>query len=83
MMIRVKNREELFQNACDIAVNAGNLSMAWIGLASENKKNLTPFVWSGKEEGYLKNIKISTQVQFPEGHGPAGTRLSYRQLFCL
>jgi PAS domain S-box-containing protein len=60
MMLKAENSETIFKEACQIAVKYGNFRMAWIGIYNSETKNVTPVAFAGNEDGYLKNIKIST-----------------------
>jgi len=72
LILRTRDRAELFDGACRIAVENGLLTMAWIGLVDEASGMVRPVACTGCEEGYLKDIRISTSA-VPEGEGPTGT----------
>jgi PAS domain S-box-containing protein len=42
MIVRVKQRDELFQTICDVAVEFGELLVAWIGILDEPKGDVVP-----------------------------------------
>ncbi|MCX7194726.1 MAG: EAL domain-containing protein [Proteobacteria bacterium] len=52
-IVRIRNQQELFTEACSIAVEQGHFRMAWIGSVDINGGELTPIAWSGVDEGYL------------------------------
>jgi diguanylate cyclase (GGDEF)-like protein len=52
-IVRIRNQQELFAEACSIAVEQGHFRMAWIGSVDINGGELTPIAWSGVDEGYL------------------------------
>jgi diguanylate cyclase (GGDEF)-like protein len=60
-IVRILNRQELFTEACRIAVEHGHFRMAWIGLLDLNGGKLTPIAWSGVDEGYLD--KMSSYIR--------------------
>ncbi len=70
-MIRASDRESLFREICRIAVEDGGFLLAWIGLVDEESGLLAPAFWSGKNDGYLDDIRISI-FEEPEGLGPSG-----------
>ena len=73
MIVRTTNKEDLFEEACNIAVNCGRFKMAWIGLVDEVKKEVLPAMIAGEDENYHSLIKIlSTDENKPEGLGPVG-----------
>ena len=57
LIVRVKQREELFNEACQIAVRDGEFRMVWIGILSHDKKSLNPVAYAGYDNGYLEIIK--------------------------
>ncbi len=75
MIIRAKDRHQLFEEACRIAVIYGNFRMAWVGLISNDDQTIKPVTWFGIEEGYLTKIKTITLSDTPEGHGPTATAI--------
>jgi diguanylate cyclase (GGDEF)-like protein len=45
--IRARNRDDLFGNSCQIAVEHGEFAMAWIGLSDRDGTRLVPMAWAG------------------------------------
>jgi diguanylate cyclase (GGDEF)-like protein/PAS domain S-box-containing protein len=69
LIVRVSDREELFREACRIAVEAGGFRMAWVGLLSADGAHVQVAASFGERaEEYLKNIETET----PLLTGPAG-----------
>lgn len=58
-IVRIRNRQELFTEACRIAVEHGHFRMAWIGSVDSNGTGLSPLAWSGFDEGYLDKITLA------------------------
>ncbi len=56
MIIRIANEQELYEGVCRIAVNAGEFSFAWIGIADETAKILVPVMKAGRNSNNLQNI---------------------------
>ncbi|MDE1922995.1 MAG: EAL domain-containing protein [Gammaproteobacteria bacterium] len=52
-IVRVHDREELFREACRIAVQEGGFKLAWIGQARPGTFRPDPLVWEGHDDGYL------------------------------
>ncbi len=71
MIVRAKDRQDLFDDACRIAVEKGLFLMAWVGLADTENQRVRPVAFAGNEDGYLDNIRVSTE-DVPEGRGPTG-----------
>src|SRR5579859_3412399 len=55
--IRVKDREDLFSNACRIAVELGEFEMAWIALVDRAENRIVPMGWAGLDERAMAAIK--------------------------
>lgn len=75
MIVRTTEKETLFKEACDIAVNIGKFKMAWIGIVDEESKNVIPAMIAGEENGYLSRVKTISIEDIPEGRGPSGTAI--------
>ena len=71
LIVRSKDREELFRGACRIAVEDGDFGMAWIGDLDRNTLEVTPVAWSGME-GDVASLKASARDDIPEGQGMVG-----------
>jgi diguanylate cyclase (GGDEF)-like protein/PAS domain S-box-containing protein len=59
-IVRVRERRELFREACRIAVQQGGFRMAWIGLVEGGTARATPLVWEGFDHGYLAAVNSAT-----------------------
>ncbi|MEA3173536.1 MAG: hypothetical protein QOF42_947, partial [Gammaproteobacteria bacterium] len=57
-IVRVRDRRELFREACRIAVQQGGFKMAWIGTVEPGALKATPLVWEGFDQGYLSEISL-------------------------
>lgn len=75
MIVRITDKQTLFREACDIAVNLGKFKLVWIGVVDPNTNKVIPIMFAGKEEGYLATIKKITIDDKPEGRGPTGSTL--------
>src|SRR5690606_20532020 len=53
LIVRVRNREALYQEACRIAVEAGGFRFAWIGIVDPTGERILPVAWGGAENGFL------------------------------
>jgi diguanylate cyclase (GGDEF)-like protein len=59
LIVRVRSRAELYNEACNIAVQHGGFRMAWIGLVESQGKHVSPVAWAGDVEDYLKHVPLS------------------------
>ena len=70
-IVRVRSREQLFREACRIAVEAGGFRLAWIGMIDEQGDRLKQVAWKGIGEDYLELMPLGLHEDRP-GFGLAG-----------
>jgi DNA-binding NarL/FixJ family response regulator len=73
-MIHIRDRQELLEEACRIAVEEGKFVMAWIGLIDPELRTVVPAAACGYMDGYLRNITVSIDA-IPSGMGLTGTSI--------
>ena len=78
-IVRVRERGELFRDACRIAVDAGQFGLAWIGIADHKAKRLNPVAWHGAGEGYIELMPLGLDENSPESFGLAGRAVKERK----
>jgi diguanylate cyclase (GGDEF)-like protein/PAS domain S-box-containing protein len=71
-IVRTRERKEMLEEVCRIAVDDGGFGFAWIGLLDRATMQVEPVAWSGREQGLLKQLRFSARDDVPEGHGMAG-----------
>lgn len=70
-IVRIRDRQKLFEEACRIAVEEGRFHMAWVGLSMPGMKKVKPAAWSGFDQGYLD--EVGSQLDgVSEDHGCGG-----------
>jgi diguanylate cyclase (GGDEF)-like protein/PAS domain S-box-containing protein len=52
LIVRVRDRGELFREACRIAVEEGSLAMAWIGVLDARREHVLPMASAGIDEEF-------------------------------
>jgi diguanylate cyclase (GGDEF)-like protein len=57
LIVRVPNRDELFREACRIAVDTGGVGMAMIGIVDRTTEKLVPVASAGVEDELLMAIR--------------------------
>jgi diguanylate cyclase (GGDEF)-like protein len=57
LMVRVRNRDELFSTVCRIAVEHGEFEMAWIGMAEHSERKIVLTASAGLDEQTMAAIK--------------------------
>jgi diguanylate cyclase (GGDEF)-like protein/PAS domain S-box-containing protein len=81
-IVRIRDRHELFQEACRIAVEHGKFGLAWIGRYDAKTLDITPEAWAGiGTEEHLRS-KATARPDVPAGQGVLGTAIrSARAVF--
>jgi diguanylate cyclase (GGDEF)-like protein/PAS domain S-box-containing protein len=69
LIVRVKSRDELFREACRMAVEAGHFRHAWIGLADRTAQQLRPAAWHGLDADAVAPQALSLA---PDAQGDCG-----------
>jgi diguanylate cyclase (GGDEF)-like protein/PAS domain S-box-containing protein len=57
LIVRVRDRDELFSGACRIALDEGGFRMAWIGIVDRQTMKIVPVASAGMDEELLTAIK--------------------------
>jgi len=65
-IVRVREEEELFREACRIAVEHGRFVFAWIGKFDAESQQVTPVAQAGRDAGYLVQINLTTRADAPK-----------------
>ena len=71
-IVRIPDRDALFQAVCRALVEHGGFSLAWIGWHDAASRHLKPVAEYGDENRYLHTITVYTDDR-PEGRGPSAT----------
>jgi PAS domain S-box-containing protein/diguanylate cyclase (GGDEF)-like protein len=58
LIVRVRDRDELFWEACRIAVEVGLFKLAWIGILEPSASRCKVVAWSGHDEDYLRMLPL-------------------------
>ena len=64
-IVRVREPQELFDEACRIAVEHGKFSFAWIGTLDADTRQVTPVARAGRDDGYLDQINLTAMADTP------------------
>lgn len=64
-IVRVHEEDELFREACRIAVEHGRFVFAWIGKFDAASQRVTPVAQAGRDDGYLAQIDLTTRDDTP------------------
>lgn len=58
-MLKAEDTDQVFTDACRIAVEVGGFQMAWIGSYEKKNDRIIPLTWSGHEDGFLAKINVA------------------------
>lgn len=72
LTVRVRDADELFREACRIAVEAGQFRLAWIGMVDEAAGIVRPRAWHGLGENYVGLMPLGVRLQDPSSFGLPG-----------
>jgi GAF domain-containing protein len=80
-MVRIREPQKLYEEACRIAVEDGRFLLAWIGFVEPDSECIRPGARFGRDDGYLDTIKLSLRDDVSEGQGPTGVALREGRAF--
>lgn len=72
-VVRLKDRQALFDRICQVATENGHFRMAWVGLVGEDRA-VRPVAQAGEMANYLEGIVI-TADQLETSQGPTGVAI--------
>jgi diguanylate cyclase (GGDEF)-like protein/PAS domain S-box-containing protein len=78
LIVRARDRDELFKQACRIAVEGGKFPLAWIGVTSQGGAKLRLAAWEGDGEDFIDKVPILFEDGAGEKRGGLA-RLALRQ----
>jgi len=70
LIVRVRDRQELFNEACRIAVDAGTFSMAWVGVIDSQTLQGKVVARHGGEPEYVSDIRLTALEDTPDSERP-------------
>ncbi|MEA3195866.1 MAG: hypothetical protein QOD26_4199 [Betaproteobacteria bacterium] len=79
LIVRVGDRDELFREACRVAVEHGKFAMSWIGTFDPATQDVTPVAWAGEAAHELTRAKSSARDDTPRGTGAVGQSIRERR----
>jgi diguanylate cyclase (GGDEF)-like protein len=72
LIVRVRDRDELFRAACQIAVEKGEFAVAWIGVVEGEGLKLPLSAWAGGREAYRSQVEALLGEQAPAAGWTSG-----------
>ncbi len=73
-VVRLTDRQQLFDAVCEIAIEQGLFTMVWIGMLDPDSQLIRPVARGGVGTDYLDQIQITIRDE-PAGRGPTGTAM--------
>jgi diguanylate cyclase (GGDEF)-like protein/PAS domain S-box-containing protein len=67
LIMRVRDRGELYREACKIAVHIGGFKLSWIGLVDRHHMRVTPVAFAGAARGYVDLMPLSLEADVHRG----------------
>ena len=58
-IVRIRDRQQLFEESCRIATEHGKFTMSWIGMLDEAAQAIRPVARMGRDEGYLERLNLT------------------------
>jgi hypothetical protein len=74
-IIRIREPQKLYDEACRIAVEDGGFLLAWIGFVDPHSERIHPIAKYGRDDDYLDGLHLSLDAAVPEGRGPTGVAM--------
>lgn len=82
MMLHAEKKQDIFSEACNIAITHGKFSMAWMGIFSKEHVAIETFACAGDDNGYLDNLKRLVSVEDFE-NSAAGKAMRYKKPYYI
>jgi diguanylate cyclase (GGDEF)-like protein/PAS domain S-box-containing protein len=82
LIVRVRDRDELFRESCRVAVEHGRFRMAWIGIVDRSVMLIVPAASAGMDEELLAAIRnrLSSSDGEPLGNNMAARAIRGKQV---
>jgi len=58
VIVRVRKRDDLFREACRLAVDQGRFPLSWIGLIEPNSQMVRPVAAAGEDQDFAHTLQI-------------------------
>lgn len=71
-VLRCRNRDEMFAEACRIAVECAGFRFAWVGLGRAGEALIDPGAQYGSDTDYVVHARVSAQADSPNASSPMG-----------
>jgi len=72
LIVRVRDRQELFNESCRIVVEHGGFGIAWIGLLDRDTLDVNLVAWAGIDAESFPHAPYTARSDVPQGPGNIG-----------
>ena len=79
LIVRVRDRNELFSEACRIATDEGGFRMIWIGLVDQTRQKIVSVASVGVRDDFMAEIRDGFTLQEGSAHGNTMTSRAVRE----
>ncbi len=80
LIVRVRDRQELLNEACRVVVEQGRLASAWIGMLDPATLDIAPVAYAGEGADELCKIKSTARNDPPRGQGAVSRAVRERRM---
>ncbi len=80
-VVRIRDRIELFREACRIAVTDGRYSAAIVSFLEPGTRTARPCVWAGRDDAYMRSLVFSVAHTASEDTSVTGRVLRSGEVF--
>ena len=80
LIVRAQEQNELFKEACRIAVDAGAFRMAWIGIVDAETLDGKVVAWYGGDPGFVDMIRLTARSGTPDSERPASVSVREKRV---
>ena len=79
LIVRVRDRDELFREVCRIAVEVGQIRLAWVGVVERSAMKIVRVASAGDDTDFLDESRLSLSDDAPAGYGPSAMAARTKQ----
>jgi len=80
LIVRMRNRDDLFRETCRLAIESGQFRMAWIGMVNAAGGRVQPMAWSGDAREILDGEPLGTDPTSATEYGVVGQAIESRSM---
>ena len=78
-IVRIRDRQEILEEACRIAQEHGKFTLSWIGMLDEAAQTIRPIAKAGREDGYLEKLDLGIDPKTTASLSLAAEAVAHRK----